>query len=400
MTPYPSLILSMSLSFLVGCSTQPSLWQSSNEGGLLLLEAHANHGEKLWYADGVRVKSEQWDHGLKHGMAVEMDSSMNECVVYTRFHQGQEAGTDLSDNCTQSISNLAVQRSFESDDQLMLNYDGIFNEWVISLKKQSESQIKPSIWEDHAFEMGLRLGVKGQVQSFLNMDVDKPEWHRMLKRFDVNSFQLGADRASLEFPHEFPLAQSGQAFRHKVKKLMDKAGYPSGSDVNAFAWGILLGEYSARKVMGSALLTKKAWKKANLYQVQLYKSMMRGTDRLSKRGEWTGRPGNSYWLSYREDILRLTQGDGVLFYNGMPAVSPWSQIGILLTQDSDVISAELKLLSAVEQRYHWDGPTLAAHSQSQQLSLVSLGQGRFELIPDLLKQEIQFLKQNLKQDEQ
>lgn len=40
-------------------------------------------------------------------------------------------------------------------------------------------------------------------------------------------------------------------------------------------------------------------------------------------GEWVGRPGDSVWISYKEEVNKITNGSGIEFKNGRPNFTPW-----------------------------------------------------------------------------
>lgn len=384
-----ALILSGLLS---ACSKAPQapLYQIQEESGSILMMSQVGgqaHGEKLWYtkSDSLRVKSEMWYQGSQHGLSVVMDNHNPKCLVYFQFQQGKESGSNQSDQCAERIDESTVSRAFESNEQVMLNYSDQLDEWAILLKTHASKTFSSDVAQDHSFEMGVRASLRYHVLQTLTMGVDRPEWERQLKDFKASS--IGPSQYQVR--GEFPLNQAPKSLLGQIRQAMAQAGYPSGSQTLGFEWGYLFAQASVQAHFQSALIQKPAWQRANQYQLQVSQALLQSQSLPSKKGEWSGTPGNSYWLSYDEAILSKTHGEGILFYSGIPALSPWSVAGGLF--NPTVPQSKDAFIQRYQSFLKVDPSEFQDWIQQQDLVTFQVGDNRLELIPESLAQELNYV---------
>lgn len=380
-------LLTASLLLLVSCAKKAPLYQVNEEPGFLVMASQDQgqvHGEKFWFTkeDSLRVKSEMWYLGSQHGPSVQLDSKNPSCLLYVNYKQGQEKGSDQSESCGETVTGNSVTQAFESDEQVLFNYSKGVSDWAASLKSQAVGSFSAEVANDHSFQMGLESAIKQELLKTLKMSVDRPEWEKLLSTWNPQQVKM----PQWKIQGEYSQARTPQSTQNSIDAAMARAGYPRGSQTLGFEWGFLYGQYAVQTQFRPQLIKKQAWLNANKYQAEVIESLFKGSELPQVSGEWSGQPGNSYWMSYDESILLQTQGEGILFYSQIPAVSPWSQAGMLI---NPLQPDKNSIIQKFQSRNKWSQEEVQSYIQEKSLSPFQVSNDRVELIPSVLASELE-----------
>ena len=102
-------------------------------------------------------------------------------------------------------------------------------------------------------------------------------------------------------------------------------------------------------------------------------------------GEWTGKPGNSGWKSYRSDINAITQGEPIPYENGYPDYSKWEVDHVQIDMKGTRVDATAADAKLAEKRNWASAKDAEAFRRANKLQWHHVEYGKtMQLIPKAL----------------